>query len=117
MTFLTILAVTEILRSFRLVLEGTTGKEIHEPSRLVHRKVSNKQFCFIRCKRQYLRAVEKRRYSRFTFVEVFLSLSPNIDSSLVVQFFRMASGVPSFAGLFLHSNKVENCSFLIHELA
>ena len=30
MTLLTILGVTEILCSFRLVLEGKTGKEIHE---------------------------------------------------------------------------------------
>ena len=34
MTFLTILEVTEILCSFRLVLEGKTGKEIPESSRL-----------------------------------------------------------------------------------
>ena len=34
MTFLTILGVTEILCSFRLVLEGKTGKEIPELSRL-----------------------------------------------------------------------------------
>ena len=34
MTFLTILRVTEILRSFRLVLEENTGKEIPESSRL-----------------------------------------------------------------------------------
>ena len=33
MTFLTILGVTEILCSFRLVLEGETGKEIPESSR------------------------------------------------------------------------------------
>ena len=33
-TFLTILGVTEILCSFRLVLEGKTGKEIPESSRL-----------------------------------------------------------------------------------
>ena len=33
-TFLTILGYTEILCSFRLVLEGKTGKEIPEPSRL-----------------------------------------------------------------------------------
>ena len=33
MTFLTILGVTEILYSFRLVLEGKTGKEIPESSR------------------------------------------------------------------------------------
>ena len=34
MTFLTILGVTETLCSFRLVLEGKTGKEIPESSRL-----------------------------------------------------------------------------------
>ena len=34
MTFLTILGVMEILCSFRLVLEGKTGKEISESSRL-----------------------------------------------------------------------------------
>ena len=34
MTFLTILGVTEILCSFRLVLEGKTYKEITESSRL-----------------------------------------------------------------------------------
>ena len=34
MTFLTILGVTEILCSFRLVLDGKTGKEIPESSRL-----------------------------------------------------------------------------------
>ena len=34
MTFLTILKVTEILCSFKLVLEGKTGKEIPESSRL-----------------------------------------------------------------------------------
>ena len=34
MTFLAILRVTEILCSFRLVLEGKTGKEIPESSRL-----------------------------------------------------------------------------------
>ena len=34
MTFLTILGVMEVLCSFRLVLEGKTGKEIPESSRL-----------------------------------------------------------------------------------
>ena len=34
MTFLTILGVTEILCSFRLVPKGKTGKEIPESSRL-----------------------------------------------------------------------------------
>ena len=34
MTCLSILGVTEILRSFKLVLEGKIGKEIPDPSRL-----------------------------------------------------------------------------------
>ena len=34
MTFLAILGVTEILCSFRLVIEGKTGKELPESSRL-----------------------------------------------------------------------------------
>ena len=34
MTFLTTFGVTEILCSFRLVLEGKTGKELPESSRL-----------------------------------------------------------------------------------
>ena len=34
LSFLTILGVTEILCSFKLVLEGNTGKEIPESSRL-----------------------------------------------------------------------------------
>ena len=34
MTFLSIFGVTEILSSFRLVLEGKSGKEIPESSRL-----------------------------------------------------------------------------------
>ena len=39
MTFSTILEVTEILYSFKLVLEGKTGKEIPELSRLEFFKV------------------------------------------------------------------------------
>ena len=34
MTFLTIMRVTDILFSFKLVLEGKTGKEIPDSSRL-----------------------------------------------------------------------------------
>ena len=34
MTILTILGITEILYSFELVLEGKTGKEVPESSRL-----------------------------------------------------------------------------------
>ena len=34
MTFLTIMGVTEILCSFKLVLEGKTGKEVPESSKI-----------------------------------------------------------------------------------
>ena len=71
MTSLTILGVTEILCSFRLVLEGKTGKEIPESSilELLEKNLEFKQFCFIRCRRQHLRAVAQSRHSRFTFAE------------------------------------------------
>ena len=42
MTFLTILGVIEILCSFRLVLEGKTGKETPESSRLEFLEVFSK---------------------------------------------------------------------------
>ena len=44
----------------------------------VLRKVFSKQFCFIRCRRQHLWAVEYRRYSRFTFVENTISNLPKV---------------------------------------
>ena len=45
MTFLNILGVTKVLCSFRLVIEGKTGKEIHESSRLEFlQKYSAKNF-------------------------------------------------------------------------
>ena len=58
--FLTILGVTEILCSFRLVLEGKTCKEIYTwiiKIRIL-RKVFSKQFCFIGCRRQHFLAVQ-----------------------------------------------------------
>ena len=76
MTYSTILGVTEIICSLRLVLEGKTGKKISESSRLEFLKVFSKQFCFIRCRRQHLQATELRRYSRFTFVENTIGNSP-----------------------------------------
>ena len=51
MIFLTILGVTKMLYSFRLVLEG---KGIPKSSR----KGFSKQICFIRCRRQHLGAAE-----------------------------------------------------------
>ena len=47
-TFLTILVVTGILCSFRLVLEGKTSKEIPESSRFEFLEKFSAQFSFIR---------------------------------------------------------------------
>ena len=69
MAFLPILGVIEILCSFRLVLEGETGKDIPESSRLEFLEKFSANNFFIRCRRQHLWAVEQRRYRRFTFVE------------------------------------------------
>ena len=44
----------------------------------VLRKVFSKQFCFITCRRQYLWAVELRRYSRFTFVDNTIGNLPKV---------------------------------------
>ena len=52
-TFLTILRVTEILFSFRLVPQGETGKEIPESLRLVFRKAFSRQFCLVRYRRRH----------------------------------------------------------------
>ena len=46
MTFLTMSGVTEILFSFRLVLEGKTGKEIPESSKEFLEKFSANNFAF-----------------------------------------------------------------------
>ena len=79
LTFLTLLEVKKILCSFRLLLEVKTGKEIPGVIKIiVPRKVFSKQFCFIRCRRQHLQIVEKRRYSRFAFVENTISNSPKV---------------------------------------
>ena len=40
----------------------------------VLRKVFSKQFCFIRCRIQHLRAVEWRRYSRLSLLRTLLAI-------------------------------------------
>ena len=81
MTFLTILRVTEILYSFRLVLEERTGKEIPELSLLEFlEKFSANNIA--------LSDVEDNTsdllniggiYSRFTFVENTIGNSPKVS--------------------------------------
>ena len=56
--FFNILGVTEIWCSFRLVLEGKTGKDTWVIKIVAPRKVLSKQFCFIRCRRQHLWAIQ-----------------------------------------------------------
>ena len=51
------LGIAEILCSIRLVLEAKTGKEIKQV-KLKFLEVFSEQFCFIRIRRQHLRAVE-----------------------------------------------------------
>ena len=83
MTYLTNFGVTEVLCSFKLVLEGKTSKQIHESSRLEFlKKFFSKQFCSIRYRRQPLRAVEWRSYSRFTFVQNTISKIPKVPRSM-----------------------------------
>ena len=64
---------------FQISSRRKTGKEISNSSRLEFlENIYCKQFCFIRCRRQHLRNVEKRRYSRFNFVENTISNSPKV---------------------------------------
>ena len=76
----------EILCSFRLILEGKTGKEILEIT--VAGNVFSKQLCFIRCRRQHLWSAEQRRYNRSIFVKNTVSNLPESPKNLVV-FFRV----------------------------
>ena len=80
MTFLTILCVTEILCSFRFVLQGKTGKEIYtQVIKIgVFRKIFTKQFCFIRYRREHFWTVKQRRDSRFTFNENNIGNLPKV---------------------------------------
>ena len=77
MTFLTTLGVTEILCSSMLVLERKTGKEIPKSSRQSSQKSFQQTTCFIRCRRQQLKAIEQRRSSRFTFYITLLATGKN----------------------------------------
>ena len=76
MTFLTILGVTEILYSFRLVLEGKTGKEIPESSRLEFlEKFLANNFALSDAEDNNFRPLN-RRFSRFTFVKNIIKNLP-----------------------------------------
>ena len=75
MTFLTILGVTEILWSFRLVLEGKTGKEIPESSRLEFlEKFSANNFALFRHRRQHLWWVEQKSIADLPLLRTLLAI-------------------------------------------
>ena len=80
MTFLTILGVTETLCSFKLVLEGKTGKEIPESSRLEFlEKFSANNFALSDAEDNTSGWLNRGGiYSRFTFVENTISNSPKV---------------------------------------
>ena len=69
MIYLTILGVMEILCSFRLVLQGQTGKKIPESSRLEFLENFSANNFALSDAEKHLRAVKQRRYSRFTFIK------------------------------------------------
>ena len=76
MTFLTTLGVTEILCSFRLVLEGKTGKEIPESSRKEFlEKCAANNFAVSHAEEN------TSEPSRFAFVENNISNLPEVTRS------------------------------------
>ena len=89
---------TEIC-SFRLVLEGKTGKEILKSSSLEFLEVFSRQLCFIRCRRQYLWVVEWRRYNRFTFAENNIGNLPKVPMLTFLGSDGLLLAYESFAAL------------------
>ena len=88
MTFLTILGVTEILCSFRLVLEGKTGKEIPESSRL--------EF------------IEKFSANNFNLSDAKDNTSKLLNQGAMVD-------LPLLRTLIGNSSKVPRCKFLAYD--
>ena len=87
MTFLTILGVTEILCSFKLVLEGKTGKETPESSRLEFKeKFSAKNFALSDAENNTSGPLN--RGGRFTFVENTISFYSFAERIITLLFFR-----------------------------
>ena len=79
MTFLTILGVTEILCSFKLVLERKTGKEITELSRSeFFEKFSANNFALSVAEDNTSGPMNRRGYSRTSFVENTISNSTKV---------------------------------------
>ena len=75
MTFLTILGVAEILCSFRLVLEGKTGKEIPESSRLEFlEKFSAKHFALLDAENNTSGTLNKRGIADLPLLRTLLAI-------------------------------------------
>ena len=103
MTFLTIFGVTEILCSFKLVLEGETGKEIPESLKLEFlEKFSANNIAFSDAEDNNSGSLNRGRgYSRLTFVE-----NTNGNSSKVTRAKFLQSN-----GLFCFNSICKFCSF------
>ena len=75
MTFLTILGVIEILRSFRLVLEGKTGKEIPESSRLEFLgKLLGNNFALSEAENNTSGPMNRKRIADFPLLRILLAI-------------------------------------------
>ena len=82
MTFLTILGVTEILCSFKWVVEGKAGKEIHESSRLefLEKFLANNS-ALSDTEDNTFGPLNRGCNSRFTFVEIATSNLPKLQAA------------------------------------
>ena len=79
MTFFTILGDTQILYSFKLVLEGKSGKDGPEPSRLEFlEKFSANNFALSDVEENASRPLNRGDKNRFTFVENTIGNSPKV---------------------------------------
>ena len=79
MTFLTILRGTEILCSYRLVLEGKTGKDIPQPSRLEFlEKFSANNFILSDAEDNTSGQLNREGNSSFNFVENTIDNLPKV---------------------------------------
>ena len=79
MTFLTKVEFAGIMCSFRLVLEEKAGTKLTWVIKIrVLWKVFRNQFCFIRYRRQHLRAVIIKEVYQFTCVENIINNSPEV---------------------------------------
>ena len=93
MALLTILRVREILCSFRLVLEGKPCKEISESSRLeFFKKVFSKQFCFVRCRKQHPRLLNRGGIVDLPFLRTLL-WEHKFSSSYLLDFIYMKNKI------------------------